>query len=167
MTDTAQDLALLQHGDSFFPSGAVSFSWGLETLVEDGRVHSVDSFSGFLVNQLRYRWATSDRAALAAAYGAGADLEAVIAIDRLVEAQTLALELREGSRRTGRAQRRWARVSPGRSGRTCRRGHPRSGCRSRASSGPPSPSPAPRAPLMSNPFPPGKARAWRCAASGH
>ena len=67
MTDPANDLVLLQHGDSFFPSGAVSFSWGLETLADDGRVHSADSVSEFLVNQIRYRWATSDRAALAAA----------------------------------------------------------------------------------------------------
>lgn len=103
MTDPANDLVLLQHGDSFFPSGAVSFSWGLETLAEDGLVHSADSVSAFLVNQIRHRWATSDRAALAAAHGAGADLEAVIGIDRLVEAQILARELRDGSRRTGRA----------------------------------------------------------------
>ncbi len=103
MTDPANDLVLLQHGDSFFPSGAVSFSWGLESLVEDGRIHSADSVSEFLVNQIRYRWATSDRAALAAAHGAGADLDAVVGIDRLVDAQSLARELREGSRRTGRA----------------------------------------------------------------
>ncbi len=103
MTDPANDLILLQHGDSFFPSGAVSFSWGLETLTEDGRVQSAASVSEFLVNQIRYRWATSDRAALAAAHGAGADLEAVVGIDRLVDAQILASELRDGSRRTGRA----------------------------------------------------------------
>lgn len=103
MTDPANDLVLLQHGDSFFPSGAVSFSWGLETLAEDGLVCSADSVSAFLVNQIRHRWATSDRAALAAAHGAGADLEAVVAIDRLVDAQILARELRDGSRRMGRA----------------------------------------------------------------
>ena len=103
MTDPASDLVLLQHGDSFFPSGAASFSWGLETLAGDGVVHSADSLSDFLMGQIRYRWATSDRAALAAAHGAGADLEAVGAIDGLVDAQILASELREGSRRTGRA----------------------------------------------------------------
>ncbi len=103
MTDPANDLVLLQHGDSFFPSGAVSFSWGLETLVEDGQVDTADGVSAFLVNQIRHRWATSDRAALAATHGAGEDLEAVIAIDLLVEAQILAHELRDGSRRTGRA----------------------------------------------------------------
>lgn len=103
MTDPASDLVLLQHGDSFFPSGTVSFSWGLETLADDGQIHSVGSFSDFLVNQIRHRWATSDRAALAAAHRAGADLEAVIGIDLLVDSQILACELREGSRRTGRA----------------------------------------------------------------
>ena len=36
--DVAADLAALQFGDSFFPSGAVSFSLGLETLYADGIV---------------------------------------------------------------------------------------------------------------------------------
>jgi len=31
-------LVALQHGDSFFPGGAVSFSWGLEALRADERV---------------------------------------------------------------------------------------------------------------------------------
>ncbi len=103
MADPAIDLILLQHGDSFFPSGGVSFSWGLETLAEDGHVGSPASVSDFLVNQIRYRWATSDRAALAATYQAGDDVEAIVAIDLLVDAQTLAAEFREGSRRAGHA----------------------------------------------------------------
>jgi urease accessory protein UreF len=60
------DLVLPQYGDSFFPSGTASFSWGLETLAEDGQVHSVGGFSDFLVKQLRYRWATSFRASATA-----------------------------------------------------------------------------------------------------
>jgi len=40
MRDLPSAMALLQYGDSFFPSGAVSFSWGLEVLVSEGRLIS-------------------------------------------------------------------------------------------------------------------------------
>lgn len=101
--DAAAHLTLLQHGDSFFPSGAISFSWGLETLCAEARVHDAESVAGFLESQLRYRWASFDRGALVAAHRAAPDLEAVGRIDRLVDAQTLAEELRSGSRRSGAA----------------------------------------------------------------
>jgi urease accessory protein len=96
-------LATLQHADSFFPSGAVSFSWGLEALRADGLVRSADDVALFAAGQLRHRWATADRSVLTAAYAAGDDLEAVAAIDRLQEAMALPLELRSGSRRMGAA----------------------------------------------------------------
>lgn len=102
-TDPRADLALLQYGDSFFPSGAVSFSWGLETLCEDGRVASAPDVLSFLHGQLRQRWASCDRPALAAAYGAAKVPDALVEIDRLLEAQSLAAELRDGSSQSGRA----------------------------------------------------------------
>jgi len=101
--EVAAQLTLLQHGDSFFPSGAISFSWGLETLCAEGRVHDAESVATFLESQLRHRWATFDRGALAAAYRVAPDPVAVGGIDRLLEAQTLAAELRSGSRRSGAA----------------------------------------------------------------
>lgn len=103
MTDTTLGLTLLQHGDSFFPSGAVSFSWGLETLFDERAVTSPEDLIEFLATQLRNRWATSDRCALGAAHKAGGDLEQVISVDHSVEVQCLASELRSGSRRTGLA----------------------------------------------------------------
>src|SRR5579872_1441486 len=96
-------LTTLQHADSFFPSGAVSFSWGLEALRADGLVRSADDVERFAEGQLRYRWATADRPVLTATYAAGDDLEAVAAIDRLQDAMALPLELRLGSRRMGAA----------------------------------------------------------------
>lgn len=101
--DVAAQFTLLQHGDSFFPSGAVSFSWGLETLCAEGRVRDAGAVAAFLVSQLRHRWASFDRGALVAAYLVAPDPEAVSRIDRLVEAQTLAAELRRGSCRSGAA----------------------------------------------------------------
>ncbi len=101
--DAADLLAVLQHGDSFFPSGTVAFSWGLETLRADGRIAAPGDVHRFVEGQLRCRWAVSDRAVIAAAYDAGDDLDAIGRADRLVEAAALARELREGSRRAGAA----------------------------------------------------------------
>ena len=97
------DLASLQFGDSFFPSGAVSFSLGLETLHADGIVADVDSLNEFLTDQVMDRWATAERAFFAAAHEACPDWPAVAEIDALQEAMTLPRELREGSRKGGAA----------------------------------------------------------------
>ena len=96
-------LLTLQHGDSFFPSGAVSFSWGLEGLHRDGLVGNASELQGFLEGQLLGRWATCDRPALVAAYRAFGDLEEVAAVDAALHALTLPEHLREGSRRCGSA----------------------------------------------------------------
>ena len=103
MTGAAGLLAVLQHGDSFFPSGSLAFSWGLETLRNDGLIQNAEDVEWFVVDQLRHRWATMDRPVLVAAHRAADDLESVVAIDRLVEAMSLAREARDGSRRAGAA----------------------------------------------------------------
>jgi urease accessory protein len=96
-------LAMLQHGDSFFPSGAVSFSWGIEALGADGKISKADDVARFVRQQLKGRWATSDRPVLCAAHAAGGDLDSVLTADRLMEANSLAEEQREGSKRMGAA----------------------------------------------------------------
>lgn len=103
MTDDHALLIALQHGDSFFPSGAVSFSWGIETLVADGRITNAEDVGRFIAAQLTGRWATSDRPVLIAAHAAAGDLGAIAHADALLEASALARELREGSRRSGGA----------------------------------------------------------------
>lgn len=103
MIDPTSLLAALQHGDSAFPSGAVAFSWGLETLCVEGRVAAAGDVGAFVAGQLTGRWANFDRAALAVAYRAAGDLDRVAEIDHLLEAQTLSREMREGSRRVGAA----------------------------------------------------------------
>ena len=97
------DLAALQFGDSFFPSGAVSFSLGLETLHADGIVTDAAALEEFLADQVMERWATAERAFLAAAHEACPDWPAVAEIDALQEAMALPRELREGSRKGGAA----------------------------------------------------------------
>jgi len=96
-------LRSLQHGDSFFPAGAIAMSGGLETLVDEHRVNSVETVEDFLSGQLDCRWATMERPIVVAAWRACKDLEVSCDIDMQVEAQTLAAELRVGSVRSGRA----------------------------------------------------------------
>ena len=103
MSDATQLLAALQHGDSFFPSGAISFSWGLETLHADGAVTTPEALSRFVHGQIEQRWACCDHPALARAHRAGDDLDAVAAVDNELEALALPAELRSGSRRAGAA----------------------------------------------------------------
>jgi urease accessory protein len=98
--DTETLLASLQNADSFFPGGGIAFSWGLETLISDGMVQGAEQVAAFVQGQVEQRWAVCDRVALLTAYRA-VDLSEIQRIDHEVEAMTLALELREGSRRAG------------------------------------------------------------------
>lgn len=103
MSDIASLLHVLQHGDSFFPSGAVSFSWGLEAMVEDGQLRRAEEVEAFVIGQLHARWAGFERSVVACAHRAAADLDAVAAIDGTVECLSPVAELRHGSRRMGDA----------------------------------------------------------------
>lgn len=85
MTEAERLLALLQHGDSFFPAGSFAFSWGLETLIADGQVHGADAIGRFVATQLEQRWATFDRVIVAHAHRAR-DADRLAALDALVEA---------------------------------------------------------------------------------
>jgi urease accessory protein len=94
-------LTALQHADSFFPAGGIAFSWGLESLRADGLLAGPEEVGRFVESQLAQRWAVCDRAVLVTAYRAADDLARLCAIDRELDAMTLALEMREGSRRGG------------------------------------------------------------------
>jgi urease accessory protein len=101
--DAAVLLTALQHADSFFPAGGIAFSWGLESLHADGLLDGPEAVGQLVESQLAQRWAVCDRAVLVAAYRAGDDLARLSAMDRELDAMTLALEMREGSRRGGGA----------------------------------------------------------------
>ncbi len=103
MPDGRALLTMLQHGDSFFPSGAVLFSWGIETLSADGKISKADDVARYVTHQLNGRWATSDRPVLHAAHAAGGNLEQVLTADKNMEANSLAHEQRVGSKRMGAA----------------------------------------------------------------
>ncbi len=103
MTSDEQTLILLQHGDSFFPSGAVSFSWGLEMLNEDNLVTSISDVNDFIRNQLHERWGPFERVVLAHTCACTDKINDVASIDNLVDCMTLTSEFRDGSKRLGNA----------------------------------------------------------------
>ena len=103
MDDARSLLNALQHGDSFFPSGAVSFSWGLEAMVQGGVLAGPDDVQAFVLGQLHARWASFERTVVASAHRVARDLDRVNAIDTTVECMSPVAELRQGSRRLGGA----------------------------------------------------------------
>lgn len=103
MSGSAGLLAALQYGDTFFPDGSLAFSGGLETLRNDGLIRGRAHVETFVLDQLRYRWATLDRPAMTASHASADDHDSLLRIDELVEAMSLTRESREGSRRAGAA----------------------------------------------------------------
>lgn len=100
--DRSQTLALLQLGDSAYPAGGFAFSWGLEGLAADGMLADRDQLDRIIADHLARRWAMMDRILLRQAFRAP-DCEAIAAVDRYAEAATPSAEMRNGSRRAGRA----------------------------------------------------------------
>lgn len=96
-------LAALQLGDSAFPSGAFTQSYGLETLVAEHAVSSAADVEAVLVANLRHRLAAADLPALLAAHRAAAetDMELVLRIDAALTAVKMTREERQASHRIG------------------------------------------------------------------
>ncbi|MBP0949565.1 urease accessory protein UreF [Pseudomonas sp. 20GA0080] len=120
LDDLGSALLAMQQADSFFPTGAVAWSWGLETLKADGHLGRIErvpprrrqretrpdrsaELCGFVEGQLRHRWNSFDRAFLVAAWQSADDLDQLMLLDAQIEALTMAEELRQGSRRVGHA----------------------------------------------------------------
>ncbi|MCO5366108.1 urease accessory protein UreF [Pseudomonas alliivorans] len=120
LDDLGSALLAMQQSDSFFPTGAVAWSWGLETLKADGHLGRIErvpprrrqretrpdrsaELCGFVEGQLRHRWNSFDRAFLVAAWQSADDLDQLMLLDAQIEALTMAEELRQGSRRVGHA----------------------------------------------------------------
>ena len=96
-------LSILQHGDSFFPSGAVSFSWGSETLIEEQIIKSKDDVEAFVINQLTQRWQYFDRIVIVSAYCQCDKFNELEKLDNYVETLMLNKEFREASKQLGTA----------------------------------------------------------------
>ena len=102
MSDLLALLRGLQFADGQFPSGGFAFSWGVESLAADGLLTRAD-WPEFLAGQMEHRWAPHDRPLVAHAFRAARDHAALIELDELTEALSIASAAREGSRRTGAA----------------------------------------------------------------
>src|ERR1700704_3073084 len=96
-------LAALQLGDSAFPSGAFTQSYGLETLVAEHAVSSAADVEEVLAAHLRHRLARADLPALLAGHRAAADADAslVLRIDAALTATKMSREERQASHRMG------------------------------------------------------------------
>jgi urease accessory protein len=94
-------LTALQFGDGQFPGGGFAFSWGLETLVGDGKLGRA-AFADFLEGQLLHRWASFDRVLIAQAHAAKSVMR-LLELDDLTDAFLTVESARLGSRRAGGA----------------------------------------------------------------
>jgi urease accessory protein len=102
--DDTSFLAALQLTDSFFPSGMVTLSHGLEAFVSV-QPQSPQDILPLLEDYLHSKIASCDLVAYSHAYHATqqADVRQLFSIDQFLTASILAQELRQGSVRSGRA----------------------------------------------------------------
>lgn len=111
-------LLMLQHSDSFFPSGASSWSWGLETLAVDFKdqfqhrsrryIHQAESTSNncqliddFVVSQVQQRWYVFDAIFITQAWQHADEIMQLIKLDHSLHEHTLVSEARQGSIKLG------------------------------------------------------------------
>ena len=102
--DDASLIAALQLADSFFPSGTVTLSHGLEAFVSMGPQSPPDMLP-LLEDYLYNKIASGDLVAYAHAHLAARqdDLERLFTVDDVLTASLLPHEIRQGSIRSGRA----------------------------------------------------------------
>jgi urease accessory protein len=98
-----QLLSALQLGDSAFPSGAFTQSYGLETLVAEHAVASSADVEAVLAGHLRHRLARADLPSLLSAHQAAGESDAVLVlrIDAALTAIKMTREERQASHRMG------------------------------------------------------------------
>ena len=98
-----QLLSLLQLGDSNFPSGAFSHSFGLETYIQDESVHNKETFFEWIRIYLEKQLAYTDGLACLLTIDAleKKAIDEIWNLDRKLFVQNLPLETRQANRRIG------------------------------------------------------------------
>lgn len=104
MNETTRLLAMQQLLDSALPIGGFSHSFGLETLVQNGRLRTPAALADYLSGMLRHGWATSDCLIVKAVYRDAPDgcLDRLWSAERLIHLQRLSAESRSGAEKMGR-----------------------------------------------------------------
>lgn len=97
-------LAVQQLLDSAIPIGGFSHSFGLETMVQEGRIVHSSQLYEYASVMMRQSWATSDAMIIRAVYRDAPhdDWNRLFAVERLVHAQRIAVETRVGIEKMGR-----------------------------------------------------------------
>ncbi|MFS0727434.1 urease accessory protein UreF [Paenibacillus sp. 1P07SE] len=104
MNSSVSWLALQQLLDSALPIGGFSHSFGLETLVQEGRIRTAEQLEQYTMTMMMQSWAPADAMIIKAVYSChGADRwQEAWEIERLVHVQRLAVETRTGMEKMGR-----------------------------------------------------------------
>lgn len=104
MNDDMKWLAMQQLLDSALPIGGFSHSFGLETMVQDGRMNRSAQLYDYASAMLLQSWASSDAMVIKAVYrnAPKGNWEKVWAIERIVHLQRVASETRSGVEKMGR-----------------------------------------------------------------
>lgn len=96
-------MALLQLGDSNFPSGAFSHSFGLETYVQEGSVHNKTTFFEWIRVYLEKQITYTDGLACRLAFDAlnHNEMNEIWSLDQRLFVQNIPEETRQANRRIG------------------------------------------------------------------
>lgn len=94
---------LLQVNDALFPIGGYSHSQGLETYIQKGIVHDVESAGEYITHKLKWSMARMDLLAVRLAYerASAKDLQGLMDLEEILEASRIPMEQREASRKMG------------------------------------------------------------------